>query len=202
MASDGENYEGKIKNTDDVVHFEESTIATCVGGNEIVHQRSDYMVPSQLTQLSQHAEDSDHIVQRQGQDPHDDFMHMYQTTCKMTDFLGKDGRRLMEEKFNVMNAKMIEIVAQRKSSEDTTGGNSYAAFKHLYEIVCENCKEAGEEGRRAMADGMSDLKREQMELITKRGGTSDVGGLVSMPATSSKKIDRRIQSMCSPQKKR
>ena len=147
------------------------------------------MVPSQLTQSSQHTEASDHIVQRQGQDPHDDFMHMYQTTCKMTDFLGNDGRRLMEKQLNVMNAKMIEIVAQRNSSEDTTGSNSYAAFKHLYETVCENCKDAGKEGRRAMADGMSELKREQMELITKRDGTSDVGGLVSIPATSSKKID-------------
>ena len=116
--------------------------------------------------------------------------------------LAVDGRRLMEQKLNIMNAKMIEIVARKNSSEDTKGDNSYAAFKHLYESVCENCNEAGEEGRRAMADGMSDLKREQMELITKRGGTSDVGGVGSMPATSTKRIDRRIQSKCSPQKKR
>ena len=108
----------------------------------------------------------------------------------------------MEQKLNIMNAKMIEIIARKNSSEDTNGDNSYAAFKHLYESVCENCNEAGEDGRRAMANGMSDLKKEQMELITNRGGTSDVGGVASMPATSTKKIDRRIKSKCSPQKKR
>ena len=56
----------------------------------------------------------------------------------------------------------------RSSFKDSNrGDNSYAAFKHLYETVSENCKEAGEEGRRAMAAGMSNLKLEQMELITK-----------------------------------
>jgi len=202
LSNDGQNYEGKIGNPDDGLHFEVATAAVGVGdniGNEIVVRNSEYMVPSQLTQLSQQ-EDDNHIVPPQGENPHDDFMHMYQTICKTSDFLGRDGRRLMEEQLNIMNAKMIGIIARKNSSDDRRGDNSYAAFKHLYEIVSENCKEAGEEGRQAMADEMSNLKREQMELIATRGGSSE-RGLMSMPATSTKTIDKRIPSQCSPQKK-
>ena len=97
---------------------------------------------------------------------------------------------------------MIEIIARKNSSEDTNGDNSYAAFKHLYESVCENCNEAGEDGRRAMANGMSDLKKEQMELITNRGGTSDVGGVASMPATSTKKLIEEFNQSVVLRKKR
>ena len=203
MSQGDEDVGGKIGNPDDVHNFEVATAAVSVGGNagnEIVVRNSEYMVPSQLTQLSQQA-DNNHVVESQGENPHDDFMHMYQTICKTSDFLGRDGRRLMEEQLNIMNAKMIGIIARKNSSDDRRGDNSYAAFKHLYEIVSENCKEAGEEGRQAMADGMSNLKREQMELIATRGGSSE-RGLMSMPATSTKTIDKRIPSQCSPQKKR
>ena len=200
LAGDGNNYDGFIGNPDNLGDDAESLKVSGVGGNEIFHKSSDYMVPSQMTQLSQPVEDSNHHVEPQGRNARDDFLHMYQTTCKFSDSLGTEGHQLMERELNILNAKMIEIIARKNSSADNEGDNSYGSFMHLYESVCDNCNEAGDDGRKALADGMSALKKKQFELITKRKGTSDMGGVASMPATSTKKVDRRIQSKCSPQK--
>ena len=194
--------DGCIGNADEVVDDGESFRVCATGGNQMVHQSSEYMVPSQLTQLTQPDENSDRHVEPQGRNARDDFLHMYQTTCKFADSLGEEGRCLMERGLNMLNAKMMEIVAKKNMPPCEKGGNSYGEFMHLYNSVCNSCNEAGDEGRQAFARGMSALKKQHIELITKKQGGSNIGGVASMPATSSKKVDKRIQSKCSPQKKR
>ena len=194
--------DGCIGNADKVVDDGESFRVCATGGNQMVHQSSEYMVPSQSPQLTQPDENSDRHVEPQGRNARDDFLHMYQTTCKFADSLGEEGRCLMERGLNMLNAKMMEIVAKKNMPPCEKGGNSYGEFMHLYNSVYNSCNEAGDEGRQAFARGMSALKKQHIELITKKQGGSNICGFASMPATSSKKVDKRIQSKCSPQKKR
>ena len=73
--------------------------------------------------------------------------------------------------------------------------------------MCEYVKVAGEEGRQAFMDGLNKLKTKQVDIITKQTAASTYvgeGRVVSMPAIiiRSKKVDKKIQSRCSPKKRR
>ena len=138
---------GCIGNADKVVDEGESFRVCATGGNQMVHQSSEYMVPLQLTQLTQPDENSDRHVEPQGRNARDDFLHMYQTTCKFADSLGEEGRCLMERGLNMLNMKMMEIVAKKNMPPCEKGGNSYGEFMHLYNSVCTSCNEAGDKRR-------------------------------------------------------
>ena len=154
-----DNEDGCIGDADDLVDDGKSLKVSAMGRNQMVHQSSEYMVPSQMTQLTQPDENSGRHVEPQGRNARDDFMHMYQTTCKFADSLGEEGRRLMEQELNMLNAKMMEIVAKKNMAQCDTGGNCYGEFMHLYNSVCNNCNDAGAEGRQAFAQRMSGLKK-------------------------------------------
>ena len=74
---------------------------------------------------------------------------------------------------------------------------------HIYQNVCELAMESGTEGQVLLKRGMNELKRTQADIMAKNNGkiVKDGNGLASMSTTSRKKIDKRIQSRCSPQKK-
>ena len=71
---------------------------------------------------------------------------------------------------------------------------------HLYESTCNLAQDAGAEGLVAMRDGLNELKREQVN-ISASNVKSQNGGMASLPETNERKVDRRIQSRCSPRKK-
>jgi hypothetical protein len=66
--------------------------------------------------------------------------------------------------------------------------------------VCSLTNKAGQAGRQVLRDGLNQLKKKQVDIIT-TGKSPSGTGVASMPATSTKKVDKRIQSVCSPQKK-
>jgi len=70
---------------------------------------------------------------------------------------------------------------------------------HLFETVSGHTNDAGQEGRRVLMVGLHRLKRKQVDILTIQKGAS-TGGMASIPATSSKIIDKRIQARCSPKK--
>ncbi len=185
--SGGKSNNGNTDRSDDVEDDAESFGVHDPECKELFHKSNEYMVPSQMIQLSQREGEINNHVEPQGQNARDDFLHMYQTTCKFADSLGTEGCQLMERELNIMNAKMIDIIARKNESGGSKGDSSYGAFMHLYENLCKNCNEAGDNGRKALADGMSSLKNKQFELITKRKGIYDVGGVASMPSISTKK---------------
>ena len=89
-----------------------------------------------------------------------------------------------------------------KNKEHISGNTDcYGEYMHLYESVCGYTDDNGAEGRQALMKGLNELKKEQVEIITQQQGVS-TSGFVSMPATSTKKVDKRIQSRCSPKKKK
>ena len=91
------------------------------------------------------------------------------------------------------------IIAKNKNPP--LGNDAYRDFMPLFDSVCSLTNKAGEAGRQALRDGLNQLKKKQVDIIT-MGKSPSGTGVVSMPATSTKKIDKRIPSVCSPQKKK
>ena len=52
---------------------------------------------------------SDSIVE-QGKDTYNDFKHLYESTCKMTDAAGPQGRRNLMDGLNEIRAKNIKLL--------------------------------------------------------------------------------------------
>jgi hypothetical protein len=159
--------------------------------NGIIHQASDYMVPSQMSQP----------VPAQGMNMKADFMPHYESLCKMADGTGNAGHSIMEKGLNELRQKQMDIVAKKKITN--TDSNAYSEYMHLYDSVCAYGDEAGEEGYEAMRTGMMELKRQQVNAnVRENGNGRPAEGMASMPQTNKKKEDKRIPSRCSPNKKR
>lgn len=169
---------------------------TLMGGHDLVLCESTYTVPSQLTQQSMQPP-----VPPQGESAADDFLPMYETACKFAKSTGAEGRQALEQDLNRLRDRQLEIVARKKRKRSRAKEpDPYGEYMHIYKNACEYCDEAGEEGQIAMRDEMNRIKERQAEIFAKQKGASK-GGVASMPATSTKKVDRRIQSKCSPKKK-
>ena len=94
--------------------------------------------------------------------------------------------------------QILAIVAKKKKA--ISRKDTYGEYMHLFETVCGYTNDAGEERRGELMVGLNRLKRKQVDIITLQKGAS-AGGMVFMPATSTKTIDKTIQSRCSPKKK-
>ena len=203
-SSDDESVEGIIEGSDDDgasdVAFDNSTeglgksSTSVTVGNSLVHHGSEYMVPSQLTQQ----QDSDsEPVECQGQDAKSDFLPIFETVCKFTNSTGVEGRRVLEQELNAIKDKQLAIIAKNK--KPTSGKDVYNDYMHLFESVCGYTNDAGDEGQQELMIGLNRLKKKQVDLITEQSGIS-LRGVASMPTTSTKTVDKRIPSRCSPKK--
>ena len=162
--------------------------------NNLVHHGSDYMVPSQLAEL----DSDDEPVLPQGKDAKSDFMPVYETVCKFSNAAGAEGRQLLEQRLNTMRDKQLEIIAKKK--EPSGDNHPYNEYMHLFENLCSHTNDAGEEGRQLLRSGLNSLKSEQVDILTREGKSLD--GMASMPATSTKTVDKRITSRSSPKKRK
>ena len=103
------------------------------------------------------------------------------------------------ETYQYLREKQIELIAKKQSgrSEST---DVYSEHMHLYQSVCTLANQIGTEGRLSLRDGFNAMKKRQADIIAKQCGQSK-GTLSSMPMTSTKTVDKRIQSRGSPKKK-
>jgi len=177
---------------------EDGKVTVCIGGptETLVHQNSEYLVPSQMT-VDDQIGDTD-PVNAQGSDAKSDFMPIYETLCKLTNSAGPAGHSVLEEQLNDIRSKQMMIIAKNKNPP--LGNDAYRDFMPLFDSVCSLTNEAGQAGRQALRDGLNQLKKKQVDITT-MGKSPSGTGVVSMPATSTKKVDKIIQSVCSPQKK-
>ena len=98
---------------------------------------------------------------------------------------------------NAIKDKQLVIIAKNK--KPTSGKDVYNDYMHLFESVCGYTNDAGDEGRQELMIGLNRLKKKQVDLITEQTGIS-LRGVASMPTTSTKTVDKRIPSRCSPKK--
>ena len=185
---------------------DESDVDEWIEGNEVgeggpmervVHQNSEYLVPSQMTQDDERCDKEP--VDPQGSDAKSDFMPIYETLCKLTNSAGPTGRAMLEKQLNDLRSKQMMIIEQNKNPP--LGKNAYRDFMPLFDSVCSLTNEAGQEGRQALRDGLHQMKKNQVDIIT-RGKSLPGTGVASMPATNTKTVDKRIKSVCSPKKKK
>ena len=176
-------------NIEEVGQFE---IVSTMGGNSLVHHNSDYMVPSQLTQQEKsnnESETSDNEpVAAQGKDAKSDFLPIFETLCKFANAAGPEGRHVLDQELNALKDEQLASIAKKKKA--ISGKDTYGEYMHLFETVCGYTNDVGEEGRWALMVGLNRLKRKQVDIITLQKGAS-TGGMVSMPATSTKTIDKK-----------
>ena len=183
--------------SDMIVENGKSTV--CIGGptETLVRQNSEYLVPSQMTQEDQICDDDP--VDAQGSDAKSDFMPMYETLCKLTNSAGPRGCAVFEKQLNALRSKQMMLIEKNKNPP--VGNDAYRDFMPLFDSVCSLTNDAGPAGRQALREGLHQLRKEQVDIITI--GKSHPGtGVASMPATSTKKVDKRIKSVCSLQKKK
>jgi len=127
-----------------------------------------------------------------------DFLPNFETVCKFANAAGHEGRHVLDQELNALKDKQLAIIAKKKKA--ISGKDTYGEYMHLFKTVCRYTNDAGEEERRTLMVGLNRLKRKQVDIITLQKGAS-TGGIISLPATSTKTIDKNIQSQCSPKKK-
>ena len=207
VVNDGDDeIQFEVDNTSDI--NESSNNLHCQTG--VFHQGSDYMVPSQLSQVENETHGTINNSQEyaatlpvpaQGSDLKSDYMPVYETLCKFSQSAGREGRVALENGLNELRERQIELIAKKKMAS-ATKNDVYSEYMHIYQNVCELASEAGEDGHQLLRDGLNKLKKDQAEIINKNNGQTNSSGLASMPMTSTKRIDKRIQARCSPNKKR
>lgn len=98
-----------------------------VGANQQLFQRTTYMVPSQLSYeefpVDNISNKNDNpwptkmsSVPPQGKDAYNDFKHLYESVCKLTDAAGTAGRECLMEGLNDIRGKTIDILGGATSS--------------------------------------------------------------------------------------
>ena len=88
----------------------------------------------------------------------------------------------------------------QKNKEPSSDNHPYNEYMHLFKNLCSHTNDAGEEGRKLLRSGLNSLKSEKVDILTREGKSLD--GTASMPATSTKTVDNRITSRCSPKKRK
>ena len=150
----------------------EGPVVNVIGDNSLIHQGSNYMVPSQTMGDDKPASQlvsANESILAQGKDAESDFMPKYETICKFVKAAGPEGCLVMERELNALRDKQLEIVAKKKNSS-CIHDDPFNNFRHIFKNLCGHTNNAGDEGRQALMEGLNKLQTMQVDIITRGGG--------------------------------
>ena len=116
-ASEDTNGNGGAKSCSDVAKSG-GMMAIPLGASQQVHHASSYQVPSQSQTLQEvdfggtadyDTDDDADFHPTQGKDAYLDFLHMFQTCCKLANGNGQDGRAILERGLNNIKTELNDL---------------------------------------------------------------------------------------------